>query len=44
MEGRLKHRETVVEGLENAPAALNQLFDGTNVGKLVVKVAEAPVR
>ena len=32
-EGKLKHRETIVEGLENAPAALNQLFDGANIGK-----------
>jgi hypothetical protein len=39
-EGKLKHRETIVEGLENAPAALNQLFDGVNIGKLMVKVAE----
>ena len=40
-EGKLKHRETIVEGLENAPAALNQLFDGANIGRLMVKVAEA---
>jgi NADPH-dependent curcumin reductase CurA len=40
MEGKLKHRETIVEGLEQAPVAINQLFDGTNVGKLLVKVAE----
>ena len=39
-EGKLKHRETIVEGLENAPAALNQLFDGSNIGKLMVKVVE----
>ena len=39
LEGKLKHRETIVEGLENAPAALNQLFDGANIGKLMVKVA-----
>ncbi|HVP02379.1 MAG TPA: NADP-dependent oxidoreductase [Solirubrobacteraceae bacterium] len=39
-EGRLQHRETVVEGLESAPTALNQLFDGTNTGKLVVHVAD----
>jgi NADPH-dependent curcumin reductase CurA len=38
-EGKLKHRETIVEGLENAPTALNQLFDGANIGKLMVKVA-----
>jgi NADPH-dependent curcumin reductase len=39
-EGKLKHRETIVEGLENAPAALNRLFDGANIGKLMVRVAE----
>ena len=39
LESKLKHRETIVEGLENAPAALNQLFDGANIGKLLVKVA-----
>ena len=39
-EGRLQHRETVAEGLESAPVALNQLFDGTNTGKLVVHVAD----
>ncbi len=38
MEGRLKSRETVVEGLERAPEALNMLFDGTNIGKLVVRI------
>ncbi len=43
MEGKLKHRETVVDGLEQAPVAINQLFDGGNVGKLVVKVADPPV-
>lgn len=39
-QGKLKYDETVVEGLENARDALNQLFDGTNVGKLLIKVAE----
>lgn len=39
-DGRLKHRDTVVEGLENAPKAINMLFDGDNVGKLIVKVAD----
>jgi NADPH-dependent curcumin reductase CurA len=37
-EGKLKHRDTVVEGLEKAPQAINMLFDGDNVGKLIVKV------
>ncbi len=39
-EGKIKHRETIVEGLENAPEALNKLFDGGNVGKLLIKVSE----
>lgn len=39
MAGKLKYRVDVVEGLENAPAALNKLFAGTNQGKLVVKIA-----
>ena len=37
-EGKLKYRVDVVEGLRNAPAALNRLFDGSNAGKLIVKV------
>jgi len=41
-EGKLKYRIDVVEGLENAPAALDKLFDGTNKGKLIVKVSEEP--
>jgi hypothetical protein len=31
-------RTHVVEGLEQAPAALNMLFDGTNRGKLIVRL------
>ncbi len=38
-EGRLRHRETVVEGLENAPEAFIGLLRGENVGKMVVKLA-----
>jgi hypothetical protein len=37
-EGRLKAQETVVDGFEQLPHALNMLFDGQNVGKLVVRV------
>src|SRR5581483_10630142 len=37
-EGRLKAQETVVEGFEQLPIAINMLFDGGNVGKLVVKL------
>jgi NADPH-dependent curcumin reductase CurA len=38
MEGKIKYRVDVVEGLEQAPRAVNKLFDGTNQGKLVVKI------
>lgn len=38
MQGKLKYKVDVVEGLENAPRALRKLFDGTNAGKLAVKV------
>ena len=37
--GRLEGLETVVEGFEQLPDALNMLFDGANTGKLSVKVA-----
>jgi len=36
--GRVKYREDVVEGLENAPAAFLGLLQGKNFGKLLVKV------
>lgn len=35
---KLTPLETVVEGFEQLPTAINMLFDGKNVGKLVVKV------
>lgn len=37
-EGRLVYRTHIVQGLENAPAAFNSLFDGTNIGKLIVQL------
>ncbi len=37
--GTLTPLETVVEGFEQLPTAINMLFDGKNVGKLVVKTA-----
>ena len=42
LSGKLKYRLDMMEGLDNAPAALNKLFDGTNTGKLLVKVSEEP--
>jgi NADPH-dependent curcumin reductase CurA len=38
-EGRLKYRESVVEGLEHAPRGLIALLDGQNFGKQLVKVS-----
>ena len=38
MFGKIKDRETIVEGLEKAPEAINMLFTGANTGKLIVKV------
>jgi NADPH-dependent curcumin reductase CurA len=40
MDGRLRHREDVREGLEIAPAALVDLFEGKNSGKLLVHIAD----
>jgi hypothetical protein len=37
--GRIKYREDVVEGLENAPAAFIGLLQGENFGKLIVRVS-----
>jgi NADPH-dependent curcumin reductase len=37
-EGRLKQRVDVVDGFENAPAALARLFTGENQGKQLVRI------
>jgi NADPH-dependent curcumin reductase CurA len=39
--GELRPLETIVEGFEELPSAINMLFDGANVGKLVVRVGDA---
>ena len=43
-EGKLKARETVVEGIEQAPQALRMLFEGGNTGKLLLQVGSEPAR
>ncbi len=41
-DGGLKYRETVVDGLENAPEALILLLRGGNFGKMLVRVGNDP--
>ncbi|GIU89152.1 MAG: NADP-dependent oxidoreductase [Acidimicrobiia bacterium] len=38
-EGKIRHREHVLRGLERAPEALVRLFTGDHLGKLVVEVS-----
>ena len=37
-EGKIKWKETVVDGIENAPKAFIGLFKGENFGKMIVKI------
>ncbi len=39
-QGKVKYRVDTIDGLENAPSTINKLFDGTNQGKLIIKVSE----
>jgi NADPH-dependent curcumin reductase CurA len=39
-EGRIKYREDIAEGLENAPATFMGLLKGKNFGKQLVRVSE----
>jgi NADPH-dependent curcumin reductase CurA len=36
--GKLKYRVDIVDGLKEAPRAVNKLFEGSNQGKLIIKV------
>jgi NADPH-dependent curcumin reductase len=38
-EGRIKYREDIVDGIENAPQAFVGLFQGSNIGKLIVRIS-----
>ncbi len=39
-DGKIKYREQIVEGLENAPEALNDVLTGKNFGKMIVHIAD----
>ncbi|MFV2089946.1 MAG: NADP-dependent oxidoreductase [Pseudomonadales bacterium] len=38
-DGRMQYRETILDGIDNAPKALIGLFTGENIGKMLVKLA-----
>lgn len=40
-EGRIRNQVDIVDGLENTPEAFRRLFTGENLGKQLVRVAEA---
>jgi NADPH-dependent curcumin reductase CurA len=41
-DGRIQYRSTILQGIEQAPAALIGLFSGTNTGKMLVQLAKDP--
>jgi NADPH-dependent curcumin reductase CurA len=41
-EGRIKYREDVTDGLENAPRELIRLLKGENFGKKIISVRPDP--
>jgi NADPH-dependent curcumin reductase CurA len=41
-EGKIKWKETIVAGIENAPKAFIALFKGENFGKMLVKIGPDP--
>lgn len=41
-EGKIASRPQFITGLENAPEAIQLLFNGTNTGKLIIEVSPPP--
>jgi len=39
-QGNLNYKESVTDGLENAPTALAQLYEGANLGKQLIRLAD----
>jgi NADPH-dependent curcumin reductase CurA len=37
-EGKVRHRETIVDGIENAVGAFLGLLQGENIGKMLVRM------
>lgn len=42
-EGKLRSAEDVQHGFENIPATLNRIFEGKNLGKQLLKIADPPL-
>src|SRR6266853_5572965 len=42
--GRIKYREDIVDGLDNAPEAFIGLLQGKNFGKLLIRLSDDPSR
>jgi NADPH-dependent curcumin reductase CurA len=43
LDGEIAYEEDIQEGLENAPQTFLRLFEGKNLGKQLLKIAEAPL-
>jgi NADPH-dependent curcumin reductase CurA len=43
-EGKLVHRQTIFDGIESCVDAMNGLFTGANIGKMLVKISEPTTR
>jgi len=39
VDGRIRYREDITDGLENAPAAFIGMLEGPNFGKALVRIA-----
>ena len=42
-EGRIAYQEDIQEGMENCPKTFLRLFEGKNLGKQLLKIAEPPL-
>ena len=38
LDKKIKWKETIVEGIQNAPRAFMDLLNGKNIGKMLVKI------
>ncbi len=43
-DGKIKYKEDIVEGLDNAVGAFQGLLEGNNFGKLLIQVSDDPTR